>query len=151
MIVTSSSGCFCPTRINPERLRDILRRPIPTFPFCFCPVPFPVFVSPVQQIVVPTCPPCPTIPVVVSPVQQIVVPTCPPCPTISPTIAAGISEVLFPTPTPTPIPIIVSPVSGVVSTTIIQGCPTGVPSVKTLNTIMRNPILGPCRCIPQTV
>jgi hypothetical protein len=144
----------CPPRLSRQRINSIMRNPLISFPACSFPV---------AGTVSPFCPPfpCPTVcPPFVSPTVcpvpvQIAPCQCPPVniqifnnipavpvqvqPTVSPTQVAGVTE--------TVIPVTISPVSGVISTNIIQG-PSGRPSLKTLNNIMRNPLPQPCRCIP---
>jgi len=156
----SCNRSTCPPRLSLQRINSIMRNPLPSFPagcfpvagavapFCppfpICP-PFPVCPTVCPPFVSPTA--CP-VPVQVAPFQcqcppiniQIFnnIPAVPIQPTVSPTQVAGVTETVIPVP--------ITPVSGVISTNVIQG-PSGGPSLKTLNNIMRNPIPQPCRCI----
>jgi hypothetical protein len=108
----------------------------PPFPFC---TPFPVcppFVSPTACPVPVQVAPCQCPPINIQIFNNI--PAVPIQPTVSPTQVSGVTETVIPVP--------ITPVSGVISTNVIQG-PSGRPSLKTLNDIMRNPIPQPCRCI----
>jgi hypothetical protein len=124
----------CPPRLSRQRINSIMRNPLISFPACSFPV---------AGTVSPFCPPfpCPTVcpPVNIQIFNNIPAVPVQVQPTVSPTQVAGVTE--------TVIPVTISPVSGVISTNIIQG-PSGRPSLKTLNNNMRNPLPQPCRCIP---